>query len=86
MQQIFKIYKEVTRPVRGIGRSEYDIGGCPLAISHEIGSHSPSGGDPVEAADRLAVMTVVTRFRKSSRIRSTMVPKCFFIWWVHLEA
>ena len=31
-------------------------------------------------------MTVVTWPRKPSRTRSTTVPKCFFIWWVHLEA
>ena len=38
MLEIIKIYKEVTRPVSGIGRSEFGTGGCPLAISHEIGS------------------------------------------------
>ena len=73
----------VTRPVRGIGRSELAPAGVHLL---SVMKSALTVRWSRKAADRLAVMTVVTWHRKPSRTRSTMVPKCFFIWWVHLEA
>ena len=73
----------VTRPVRGIGRSELAPAGVHLL---SVMKSALSVRRSRKAADRLAVMTVVTWLRKPSRTRSTTVPKCFFIWWVHLEA